>query len=294
MSGDETQETTQEPQVTQEAQEAQPVVPEPLVPEPLVPQLVVPAGKPSRRRRRIAAVAGSVLLAGALVAGVGYTVVTVRDADRDAGAATWKFPKVKVEEKKTAAQHGLAAMLVPYGTDTWVRGPDLAQFGSDAQLSGAQATALRKESVSGLPRTQRKLLEREIDRQRIKGMAMRSYFSGESYAYLQDEGIYSASLVLAQMDNKAAVRNSSTSQNEFLAALDVFREGPKIKGYDNARCFRLPGSTEKELDMMLCSGYVGDVLVTATAYGAHPLDTAVVAKLLRTQLDRIAEPGESV
>ncbi|MCX5256178.1 hypothetical protein OOK27_18935 [Streptomyces canus] len=254
---------------------------------------VAPAPGPARRGR-IAAVAGSVLLVAALVAGVGVTAVTVRDADRDAGAPTWKFPTATVEEKKAVAQRGLAGMLVPYGTDGWVRGPDLAEFGSDAQLSGAQATALRKEALRGLPRSQRKQLERQIDRQRLSGMAMRSYFSGESYASSQNSGIYSVNVVLAQMANRTAVRNSSEAQNEFLAALDLFKEGPKIKGHDDARCFRLPGSTDEDLDMMLCSAYVGDVLVSVTAYGARPLDTKGVAMLLRTQLDRIAEPGEAV
>ncbi|WP_328977123.1 hypothetical protein [Streptomyces canus] len=254
---------------------------------------VAPVRAPARRGR-IAAVAGSVLLVAALVAGVGGTTVTVRDADRDAGAPTWKFPRATVEEKKAVAQRGLAGMLVPYGTDGWVRGPDLAAFGSDAQLSGAQATALRKEALRGLPRSQRKQLERQIDRQRLSGMAMRSYFSGESYASSQNSGIYSVNVVLAQMANRTAVRNSSEAQNEFLAALDLFKEGPKIKGHDDARCFRLPGSTDEDLDMMLCSAYVGDVLVSVTAYGARPLDTKGVAMLLRTQLDRIAEPGEAV
>ncbi|WP_343240162.1 hypothetical protein [Streptomyces sp. SID12488] len=255
---------------------------------------VVPAPKPVRRGRgRVATVTGSVLLAGALVAGVACTVVTVRDADRDAGAAAWKFPKTKVEEEKATAQRGLSDLLLPYGGDAWVQGPDIAEFGSDARLSGAQATALRKESVSGLPRTQREQLEKVIDRQRIKGMAMRSYFSQDSFGYRTDD-IYAVSIVLSQMEDRAAVRASATAQNRFLGALDTFRKGPKVKGHENAQCFRLPGDDDEALDMALCSGYVGDVLVTATAYGAKPLDTEGVASLLSIQLDRIDEPGEAV
>ncbi|WP_234358386.1 hypothetical protein [Streptomyces sp. NRRL B-24085] len=264
---------------------------------PPVAEAPVPAGAPVRgpaRRGRVAAVAGSVLLVAALVTGVGGTVVTVRGADRDAGAPTWKFPAAKVEEKAAVTQRGLAGMLVPYGTDGWVRGPDLAQFGADAQLSGARATALRKEALRGLPRSQRKQLERQIDRQRISGMAMRSYYSGKTSAASTNDGIYSVSVVLAQMANRAAVRNSSRAQNDFLAALDVFEDGPKIKGHEDARCFRLSADDDEDLDMMLCSAYVGDVLVSVTAYGAHPLDSKGVAMLVRTQLDRIAEPGEAV
>ncbi|MEU1405301.1 hypothetical protein ABZ471_23585 [Streptomyces sp. NPDC005728] len=254
-------------------------------PEPTAP-------KP-RRRGRIAALAGSVLLAGALLAGVGYTVVTVDGADRDAGAPVWKFPKVTADKDKTTTRKGLEGMLVPYGTGALVRGPDIGQFGSEAQLSGARATALRKESVSGLPRSLRKRLEQQIDRQHIKGMAMRSYFSQESDGS-RAEGIYSVSVTLTQMEDRAAVRSISTFQNTFLDALGGLREGPKIKGHKNAKCFRSPQGADEDLVMMLCSGYVGDILVTTTADGPKSLDADGVAKLLRTQLDRIAEPGEAV
>ncbi|MEV7687333.1 hypothetical protein [Streptomyces bungoensis] len=252
------------------------------------------AGRTPRCRGRIAAVVGCVLLAGALVAGVGCTVVAVHGADRDAGAPTWKFPKESSGKGKAAAErHGLAGMLVPYGTDSWVRGPDIAQFGSDAELSGAQATALRKESVSGLPGAQRRLLERQIDRERVKGMAMRSYFSGGTSPSAWNDGIYAVDLFLSRMENRAAVRTLSTSQNTLLGALGM-RQGPKIKGHENTECFRTPKGTAKDLDTMFCSGYVGDVLVTATADSVHPIDAAGVAELLRIQLDRIAEPGEAV
>ncbi|KOU56761.1 hypothetical protein ADK57_41445 [Streptomyces sp. MMG1533] len=233
-------------------------------------------------------------MVGAVVAGVGYTVVTVNDADRDAGAPVWKFPKTTAEDEKAATAKGLAGVLVPYGTDGWTRGPDLGEFGSDAQLSGAQATALRKESLSDLPRTQRKKLEKEIDRQRVTGMAMRSYLSGDADALSENEGTFTVSIVLAQMESRAAVRDMATFQNEFLDALDVFRKGPEIKGHKNAECFLPPADDDTDLDTMYCSAYQGDVLVTATADGVKPLDTKGVAMLLSEQLDRIAEPGEAV
>ncbi|MEW2117849.1 hypothetical protein AB0945_22210 [Streptomyces sp. NPDC005474] len=209
---------------TREAQEAEPVGPSP--------------GRP--RRGRVAGVAGSVLLAGALVAGVVYTVVTVRGADRVAGAPTWKFPKVKVEEKKPTARPGLSDMLVPYGGDRWVQGPDIGEFGSDAQLGKAQATALRKKSVSGLPRTQRKQLEKLIDRQRIKGMAMRSYVSQGSQGW---KDLCTVSIVLAQMENRAMVRASSTAQNRFLGAQDTVRKGPRSKAMTMPGASGFPGPT---------------------------------------------------
>ncbi|MFI2425027.1 hypothetical protein ACH5A7_13140 [Streptomyces sp. NPDC018955] len=264
----------------------------PLPPAPDGAPAAAPAKRPVRWGR-VASAVGSVLLAGAVVTGVGYTVVTVRDADREAGAATWKFPGPAAAEEGRTERRGLAAMLVPYGYDHWFPGPDFGEFGSDAQLSGARATALQKESLRDLPRSQRKRLEKEIDGWRVEGMAMRSYTSGSNSVYNEDE-VHTVGIVLARMENKAAVRDFARFQTEFLDALDIFREGPKIKGHEDARCFLPPADTETDLDMMQCSARVGNVLVTLTADGAKPLDTRSVAALFREQLDRIDEPGKAV
>ncbi|MEV7890921.1 hypothetical protein ACWD3I_03285 [Streptomyces sp. NPDC002817] len=257
-----------------------------------VVESAVPARKPVRRGR-IAAITGSLLLTGAVVAGVGYTVVTVDGADRDAGAPVWKFPKAVADEKKAVAAEGLAGVLVPYGFDGWNRGPDLAEFGSDVELSGTQATALRKESLSGLPRTQRRQLEKEMDKRRIMGMVMRSYVSMTGSGFT-GPGVTTVSITLSRMEKRAAAKDSSTSQNAFLDALDIFRKGPEIKGFKNAECFLPPKDADEDLDMMFCSAYQGDILISATADGAKPFDTKTIAKLLAEQLDRIAEPGEAV
>ncbi|MFI6659627.1 hypothetical protein ACIBL8_29315 [Streptomyces sp. NPDC050523] len=267
--------------------------PEPM-PEPTSEPVPQPAGK-RRSRGRIAAVAGSALLAAAVVAGVGYTVVTVNGADRDAGAAVWKFPQPKsAGDGKEAPASGLSGMLVKYANG-WKRGPDLGEFAADAHLSGAQATALRKEALRNLPRTQRRQLEKLIDKQHIQGMAMRSYVREAGSSFFTDTAA-AVTIELSQMQNRAAVRNISTSQNEFLGGLDVFRKGPKIKGYKDAACFLPPkdSNSHEKLDSMLCSAYRGDVLVTVTADGVKPFDAKGVAELLKSQLDRIAEPGEAV
>ncbi|MFF4730382.1 hypothetical protein ACFY3M_34655 [Streptomyces mirabilis] len=268
-------------------------------PEPAAPESIAPVKKPRKplRRGRIAAVAGSVLLVAAVLGGAGYTVVTVQDADRDPGAPSWTFPVPAPNDAKTAkTASGLAAMLVPYGTEGWSRGPDIGEFGSDASLSGPEATALRKEALRDLPRSQRRELEKRIDKQRTKGIAMRSYLStssGFSSTLYADRG-FTMSVELAQIEDKAAVKGMSTFQNEFFDALKIFRKGPEIKGHKNAKCFLPPKDKDEKLDMMVCSAYQGDVLVSATAYGAKPLNTKGVAMLLREQLDRIAEPGEAV
>lgn len=273
-------------------------------PEPAAPESIAPVKKPKKpkkprkplRRGRVAAVAGSVLLVAAVLGGAGYTVVTVQDADRDPGAPSWTFPVPAPNDAKTAkTASGLAAMLVPYGTEGWSRGPDIGEFGSDTSLSGPEATALRKEALRDLPRSQRRELEKRIDKQHTKGIAMRSYLStssGFSSTLYADTG-FTMSVELAQIEDKAAVKGMSTFQNEFFAALKIFRKGPEIKGYKNAKCFLPPKDKDEKLDMMVCSAYQGDVLVSVTAHGAKPLDTKGVAMLLREQLDRIAEPGEA-
>ncbi|MGW5634956.1 hypothetical protein [Streptomyces sp. NPDC003832] len=243
---------------------------------------------------RILAVAGSLVLVGALVAGVGYTVVTVRGADRDAGAPVWKFPRAEKGGRTEAAKpSGLSAVLVPYD-GFWTRGPDITEFGSDESISGAEATALRKESLRGLPRTQRREMEKEIDRARYTGMAVRSYVqTGGSSAS-------AVSIILARMENRTSVRRSTAFYNDFLDATDVFEAGPKIEGHKDTKCFLLPSDVNDDedegegLEHLICFGYQGDVMVTATADGVESMDTDAIASLLKTQLDRIAEPGAAV
>nr|WP_203615866.1 hypothetical protein [Streptomyces sp. SID13726] len=234
-------------------------------------------------------------MAGAVVAGVGFTVVTVNGADRDAGAPVWKFPEARTDKAKAAPAKGLSAMLVPYGADGWSRGPDIGEYGYDAQLSGAQATALRKESLSGLPRTQRKALEKRIDKQRLTGVAMRSYVSTEELSSVYTDQASTVTIELTQLDNKAAVRGITEFQDEFFDALgDVLREGPRVEGHKDARCYLLPTDSDEKLDSMFCSAHQGNVLVSLTADSAKPMQKTGIAMLLREQLDRIAEPGESV
>ncbi|MFD5075439.1 hypothetical protein [Streptomyces sp. NPDC058371] len=288
------QQPTGEPASLEPAEPREPVavtLPGTSAPEPAAEPAPEAAPRKPLRRGRVAAIAGSVLLAIAVIGGAGYTVVTVGAADRDAGAPVWRLPKAaKGDGDKAESASGLSGVLVPYEADGWRRGPDIADFGSDASLSGRQATALRKESLSDLPRSQRLLLEKEIDEQHIKGMAMRSYLgtSDDAVTY------FTVSIVLSQMEDGAAVRGMSSFQNEFFAALKVFRKGPKIEGHKNAECFLPRKDADEKLDAMVCSAYEGDVLVSATAYGAKPLDTKGVAQLLRKQLDRISEPGEAV
>jgi hypothetical protein len=250
--------------------------------------------KPGRRRGRIAAVATSVLLAAAVVAGVGVTVVTVDGADRDPGAPVWKLPAGGPAKAKAASEKGLGGLLVPYGADGWGRGPDLGEYGYDARLSGARATALAKEALSGLPRSRRKELERRIDKQHISGIAMRSYVSTTELSSVYTHQASTVAIQLAQLESRSAVGSMARSQQELFDALGIFEDGPKIEGHKDAGCY-LASSEEKDgLDSMYCVAAQGNVLVTLIATSAEPLQKTGIAMLLREQLDRIEEPGESV
>ncbi|MFF7142805.1 hypothetical protein ACFZB5_16405 [Streptomyces nodosus] len=266
---------------------------EPAGPGPSVEPEAGAAVKP-RRRRRIGLIAGCAVLFAALVGGTGFTVVTVRDADRDPGDPVWRLPAKASSEEKQPEDAGLKGMLLPFGASGYGRGPDLGQYGADAELSGAQATALRKESLRNLPRSQRRLMEKQIDKQHITGMAMRSYLSVEDPVNQDTDDAFVMEIVLSRMENRGAVRSLTAVQQEFLSALDVFRAGPRIEGHKNARCFLPPKDSKEKLEYLFCSGYVGDVLVSATGYGLKPMDTKEAARFLRDQLDRIKDPGKAV
>ncbi|MGW7424336.1 hypothetical protein ACWGJB_30640 [Streptomyces sp. NPDC054813] len=256
------------------------------------PSAVEPAHAETRPpdRRRIAVVAGVGVLVAAVLAGATCTVVAVQGADRDPGAPVWSMPKA-AKDSKAAGTGGLQGMLLPYDTGTYGRGPDIAEFGSDVALSGKQATLLREESIKDLPRSQRQALERQLDRNPVKGMAMRSYLNASGVPGYE----YTMEIVLARMGNRRTVRSMATVQKEILDALKVFRKGPEIKGYkDSTSCFLPPTDADEKIDTMFCTGYVGDVAVTATATAAKPLDKESAAGMLRAQLDRIKEPGASV
>lgn len=240
-------------------------------------------------------IAGVGLLAAAVVAGVGFTAVTVSQADRDPGKPVWKFPPAAHHKDQAAKEaSGLRGLLLPYSDapDGYTRGPDIGAFGSDAELSGAQATALRKQSIRDLPPQTRRKLEEVIDKERIKGMAMRSYTRADTYS-LSENHAFVLSFELVRM-NRASVRDLATTQNEFFTALQVFRKGPAIKGHKNAACFLTPKDDGEKLDRMFCSAYEGDVLVSVNVSGHRPLDTTAIARFVGQQLDRIKDPGEAV
>ncbi|MEU6292618.1 hypothetical protein [Streptomyces sp. NPDC046988] len=242
--------------------------------------------------RRLARAAGGLLLAGALAGTTGYTVVSVNDADRDAGAPVWAPPK-QMPRTDAATPTGLAGFLTPYRADGWKRGPDIEEYGSDITMSGARANALRKESLSGLPRSQRKELEKALDRRPVEEAAVRSYSRGAGEYPDTETGAVTATVALTRMADRSAARALSEGQSGLLEAFDVAR-GPRIKGHKDAKCFRVPAESEGGLDAMFCTAHRDDVLITVSADGGRPFATESVTALFTQQLNRIAETGEAV
>ena len=254
----------------------------------VVPEPAPDAARKPVRRGRIAAIAGSALLALAVVGGVGCTVVTVNGADRDAGAPVWKFPKDSAERKAAAAK-GLSAVLQPYTASGYVRGPDIDEFGSEVELNGREATALRKEDFRDLPRSQRLLLEKGIDREQIKGLAMRSYL----YPAGQEINSYTVKVQLVRMDAKAA-RSLTAYENELLGQVSVFRKGPAVPGHKDAKCFLSKNVAGEKLTEMLCFASEADAMITLSASGTKAMDTKEIASFLSGQLNRVKTTGEAV
>ncbi|MYU04783.1 hypothetical protein GTY81_12975 [Streptomyces sp. SID8366] len=238
---------------------------------------------------------GAGLLAAAVVAGVGGTAVTVSGADRDPGRPVWKFPPAAVAQGTGGrGTTGLGGLLLPYeeGPTAYKRGPDIAGYGSDVELTGRQATALRKQSVQDLPPDTRRAMDELIDKQHIGGMAMRSYASVAGDNDGKDS--FTVSVQLVRMDGGGAAHGLGGEFARTMASALHFREGPAIKGHKNAACFLTPKGDDGKFDLMFCSAYQGGVLVGVTAEGPRPLDTNALALFIGRQLDRIKDPGKAV
>ncbi|WP_420034792.1 hypothetical protein ACN2WE_22140 [Streptomyces sp. cg28] len=261
--------------------------PEPEAQEPEVrqqPEAHQPEPQP-RRRRRWPAVAVAAVVVLAVAGGVGFTVMKVNDADRTVHAKVWGKPEQDKQRKAASADEDLMKRLLPM-PDGYSPGPDIDEFGNEQVITGKEATDRFKKSADNLPSRQREAQHKSIDRLKLKGLAVRSY-SADSYDLVVETQ-------LAEIQNRQAGRDIKEFHSEFLRALGVFGKGPKVKGHRNADCFRAPRDKETKLDLLTCSAYQDDLLVSVTAYGPASIDSKAVADLLAQQLDHIASRGELV
>ncbi|MET7616912.1 hypothetical protein [Streptomyces sp. NPDC005408] len=250
------------------------------------PEILATPKAPRRISRRLVAGACAVLALAVVAGGSVWALDRLGDADRTAPTVVWAEPKGGAAGHDKATQpKGLAASLLPV-PDGYELGPDIGEYGNDTVLSKRQAIASFKEGARGLPSAQRTKQNKAIDKLKLQGVAMRSYRVSEGGLVIETR--------LAQIENAGKGRELAQFQSEFADALGIFRKGPAIQGYKNARCFLMPKDSKEKLDAMFCSAYQGNVLVSATAYGVKPLDTKEAATMLSKQLDHLKSPGEYV
>ncbi|MEU6392899.1 hypothetical protein [Streptomyces sp. NPDC046939] len=251
----------------------------------------------ARKRRRWPAVAAACAVLLAVAGGTGYTVTKVDAADRTVTTTVWGKPKQQEQRagRATGAKSDLMERLLPM-PEGYVPGPDIDEFGNDKAITGPEAVARLKKGSDDLPARQRDAQQRAIDKLKLKGLAMRSYASGEfSRPYVNQDADYAVvEIQLAELENRRMGRALESFRSAFLHTFAGFSKGPKIKGHKNADCFLAPRTKDTKLDMLLCSAYEDDVLVTVTAYGTKAIDRKAVATLLGQQLDHIASRGELV
>ncbi|MEV6106821.1 hypothetical protein AB0M28_19200 [Streptomyces sp. NPDC051940] len=243
-----------------------------------------PPAAPRRRGGRLALVLGAVLVLGAAGGGLTYTYLQADKADRTAPTKIWQRPAADKDDKAgdaLTAHTGLGKKLLPV-PDGYYGGPDIAEFGNDAEMSSKQAVALFKQSGRGLPRSERREFGKYVDRMKLDGLAMRSYTEGSELV---------VEIQLAQMSKRAVHDYVSfeTRLNQRIGST----KGPSISGYKDAKCFVLKGESGDKLQVMDCIAERDDILVSFTAYGTKPLDKKAAAALLKKQLDYIESPGEA-
>ncbi|MFJ4920842.1 hypothetical protein [Streptomyces sp. NPDC088725] len=257
---------------------------------PRTPDTAAPAGHPLGRRLA-GTVLPAVLVLGALGGGAVYIGTTVGGADKAAPTQVWQSPDPKHEQSadpagkadKGRTDSDLSKKLLPVPEDFRL-GPDVSEFGNDAQLSGQQATALMKASGKGFTGELREEMDKAVDKLGIDGIVARSYLADT------DELLVKTSLV-RMADDKAARSWYATSSR----ALSVIgRKGPSVAGHTNATCFLAPEDGESELDGMICLAHEGDLFIQVTADGPKPFDRSAAVGLVADQLDHIASPGKYI
>jgi hypothetical protein len=260
-----------------------------------VPSSSAPETKKPRRRLALGLAAALVVVAAG--GGIGYAVLN-QDAAVKATGKPWKAPLPKKTGSYGAESGGshygaLRKLLLPM-PQAYVPGPDVAEFGNDAQLSGKRASDLLKAGYRSLPKKQRLAAGKAVDRLGVEGIGMRTYSTyGGVGGGTDGQDALVVEVELLQLKNKQAARGAT----DFFAALAEeagnFRKGPKIAGYGNAVCILPPREKGVPLDRMDCEATEGDLVINLTATGTTPLPKDDAAKLLKQQLDRVKDPGEA-
>ncbi|MCZ2526692.1 hypothetical protein [Streptomyces sp. HB2AG] len=250
-----------------------------------------PAPAPGSRRGRWA-VLGIVaaLVAVAAAVGVGRVALEQRESGTPEVEKPWTAPVPEASAEYGAGRGGshygpLGKLLLPL-PEGYEEGPDIGAWGNDVELTGKEAREMAGRAYEGLPAKERKAALKAVEALKVKGVGARTFQDQYDHDLLVE-------MQLVQM-RKSGAKSLTAFRTELLEGLGVFRNGPRIKGFDEARCFLPPKEKGEGLDMMICFAYDGDLMVTMTAEGTSPLKKKDAADLLRRQLERIATPGEVV
>lgn len=256
---------------------------------------LAPAGEenapaPRRSRRGVALGTAAALVAVIAGGGIGFTVLQhQKDDAKRASAQTWKAPEPKKTSEygtRSGGSHygALGKLLLPV-PDDYSPGPDIAEFGNDAELSAERADELMRGDLGGVPKKQRDMVRKAVARLHIQGMGLRTYREGQARFLVETQ--------IVQMKNKRSAKADTEFFAAFTKALGVFRNGPKIAGHDKARCVLPPKEPGQKLDSMVCQATEGDLLIRMSVTGTSPLRKTDAADLLKQQLDRVQDPGEA-
>ncbi|WP_202917860.1 hypothetical protein [Streptomyces taklimakanensis] len=249
--------------------------------------------RPAGRGRDVLLTALAVVLVlGAAGGGLAYTKATVDAADRSAPTTIWRQPEKNPSEDDPAPDLSrgrtdgeLRKKLLPV-PENFRLGPDIAEFGNDVELSGGHAQALMEMDGDDLPSRERRAYLKRVAELRIQGVVMRTYTSADNDLLVR--------IQIARMENEKGLRDLSRFRSGMADALSVFRDGPRIKGHENARCFLTPEDEESDLESMYCTAYRENLLVSFHADGLKPFRKNDAAELLKDQLDHLESPGEYI
>lgn len=255
------------------------------------PEASPPAARPGGRRF-LARVLPTTLALLLVAGGAGYAAFTANGADHTAATAYWgKGAKEKPDPAGNVSEgrHDteLTKLLLPV-SDDWRPGPDIGEYGNDAELSGKQAEAALKDGAVGLSGKDRRDYEKRIEKLGAQGVGLRSY------THFTDAVV--AEVRITRYKDKSAIRNAYENSTEFLKALGL-RKGPKIEGFSHSTCLLWPKGEESEeddVDGMYCTAYQDDLLITGDFYGSRPFGKSDATALFKKQLEHLSSPGDYI
>ncbi|GAB2740914.1 hypothetical protein [Kitasatospora kifunensis] len=269
-----------------------PAAPAPDAPAPEAPAPAAPAAPRARFALRATAAVAAALLVGV---GIGVAIIKVKYDDGSgpvavsaphgqSAAPSPSSPPNAYGAWSNGSHYGsLRDLLLPLPTG-YQLGPDEGDYGNDSSLTPDQLNSYLDDRVKDVPKDQRDRVKAALRAQGRKGAGVRSYQSAD--------GKLVATLWLDQFNQR-----SVEAENAFTGALGsdsgLFRQGPAVPGYPDARCFLPPQDPGAPLDEMECTAAVGDLLVSMHVEGVAPLPKSEAVSIFRQQLERLAIPGAS-